>query len=93
MRTTVTLEPDVERMIRESMHRSRTSFKETLNQALRRGLGGTPAAGERPFRVATKAMGLKAGVDPASFNQLADDLEADAFLETSARLLRERTAP
>ncbi len=26
-------------------------------------------------------MGLKAGLDPAGFNRLADELEADAFLE------------
>ena len=31
MRTTVTLDPDVERLLREAMHRSRLSFKETLN--------------------------------------------------------------
>lgn len=90
MRTTVTLEPDVERMLREAMHGSRSSFKETLNQAVRRGLGGKFRAGEAPFRVDSKAMGLRAGVDPASFNQLCDDLEADAFLETTAKLLRER---
>jgi len=86
----VTLEPDVERLIRERMQTSRASFKETLNQALRRGLGGAPETGEKPFQVASKAMGLRSDVDPTSFNQLADDLEAGAFLETTARLLRER---
>ena len=34
MRTTVTLDKDVERMLREAMHRSRTSFKQALNAAM-----------------------------------------------------------
>ena len=45
MRTTVTLEKDVERMLREAMHRSRRSFKQTLNSALRAGLTGKSAQG------------------------------------------------
>lgn len=32
-------------------------------------------------------MGLRAGHDPAGFNQLADDLEAEAFLETTRKLM------
>ena len=50
MRTTVTLDTDVERMLRESMHRSRTSFKQALNTAIRAGLGHqTTRAASRPF--------------------------------------------
>ena len=82
MRTTVTLEPDVERMLRDAMHRSRKSFKETLNAALRAGLGGKPAQSKRAaFVVRAKPMRLRAGLDPSGFNQLADDLEVDAFLD------------
>lgn len=80
MRTTVTLDRDVERMVREAMHRSRRSFKETLNAAIRSGLGGNKGAVKsRPFVVKAKAMRLRPGLDPASLNKLADDLEADAF--------------
>ncbi|HEY1205992.1 MAG: antitoxin [Bryobacteraceae bacterium] len=38
MRTTVTLDPDVERLIRDSMRELGTSFKEALNSAARAGL-------------------------------------------------------
>ena len=38
MRTTVTLDPDVERLIRNSMREHGISFKEALNQAARAGL-------------------------------------------------------
>jgi hypothetical protein len=80
MRTTVTLERDVERMLREAMHRSRRSFKETLNVALRAGLGRKAAEPKcAPFAVKARPMGLRAGLDPARFNQLADELEVDAF--------------
>jgi hypothetical protein len=80
MRTTVTLEKDVERMLRDAMHRSRRSFKETLNAALRVGLGNAAATRKvAPFRVKARPMGLHAGLDPAGFNKLVDELEAESF--------------
>ena len=71
-------------MLREAMHRSRNGFKQTLNAAIRAGLGQktTPAA-SRPFVIQARPLGLRAGVDPAGFNKLADDLELDAVLEKS----------
>lgn len=43
MRTTVTLDPDVEELVRREMHERRTSFKGVVNDALRRALGTTPS--------------------------------------------------
>lgn len=84
MRTTVTLDKDVERLLREAMHRSRTGFKQTLNAAIRSGLGQkTAPATRRPFVLQPRPLGLRAGLDPAGFNKLADDLELDAVLEKS----------
>jgi hypothetical protein len=40
MRTTVTLDPDVERLIRDAMRERAISFKEALNEAARIGLRG-----------------------------------------------------
>ena len=80
MRTTVTLDKDVELLLRESMHRSRRSFKATINAAVRAALGAKAAAGgKRPFVVKARPLGLRGGVDPAGFNKLADELEAEAF--------------
>jgi hypothetical protein len=85
MRTTVTLDKDVERMLREAMHRSRTGFKQTLNAAIRAGLGRKPApAASRPYVIQARPLVLRAGLDPAGFNQLADDLELEAVLEKSS---------
>ncbi len=82
MRTTVTLEKDVERLLRDAMHRTRRSFKETLNTALRIGLTAGPARGGRRKRFVIEAtpMGLRPGIDPAGLNRLADDLEIEATL-------------
>jgi hypothetical protein len=32
-------------------------------------------------------MGLRTGHDPTGFNRLADDLEAEAFLDTTRKLM------
>lgn len=77
----MTLDPDVERMLREAMHRSRASFKATLNAAIRAGLGSKPrCAPSRPFVIRARPLGLRVGLDPAGFNKLADELEVEAVL-------------
>lgn len=78
----MTLDKDVEQLIRAAMHRTRRSFKETLNAALRVGLTTGPARGGRRKRFVVRArpMGLRAGIDPSGLNRLADDLEIEAVL-------------
>jgi len=76
-------------MWRETMHRSRTSFKKTPNAALRIGLAKKPVPPKRPaFEVKARPLGLRPGIDPGRLNQLADDLEADAFLKKMRRSTR-----
>ena len=68
-------------MLRGAMHRNRRSFKEALNGAVRAGLGARPGHTRRArFVVKARPMGLRAGLDPAGFNQLSDDLEADGVI-------------
>jgi len=51
MRTTVTLDKDVEKMLRAAMHNSNRSFKEMLNAAIRAGLSKKSAGSKRvPFK-------------------------------------------
>ncbi|HEY1890975.1 MAG TPA: hypothetical protein VGG63_11245 [Steroidobacteraceae bacterium] len=89
MRTTVTLDPDVEQLLRDVMQQRRQSFKEALNQAIRAGLSGSGGLGvaERPFTLRVQPMALRPGIDPGRLNQLADELESNAFAELSQRLL------
>jgi hypothetical protein len=80
MRTTVTLDKDAERLLRIAMHKRRKSFKETLNDAIRTGLGAKPLPKNRPrFAIKARPMGLRPGIDPAGLNKLADDLETDGI--------------
>lgn len=60
------------------------SFKAVLNEAVQRGLSEL-GADEPPFTVHAEAMGLRAGIDPARLNSLADELEADEFRSLDPR--------
>ena len=42
MRTTVTLDPDVERLLKNEAHRRGASFKVALNEAVRKAFQETP---------------------------------------------------
>ncbi len=91
MRTTVTLDRDVERILRETAVRTHTPFKKVLNDTLRVGMEQTAGLQQpEPFVLKARPMGLRAGYDPAGFNQLVDDLEAEAFLETTRKLVERR---
>jgi hypothetical protein len=83
MRTTVTIDEDVEQLLKDRIRRTHSSFKETLNQALRKGLSEVQEETPEPFEVSARPMGLKTGIDPAGLNKLSDDLETKAFLERS----------
>ena len=89
MRTTVTVDQDVEQLLREAMRQTGQNFKVTLNQAIRRGLAGTVSAvTEEPFAVVPKSMGLRTGIDPTYLQKLGDELEVDAFLDLTRRLMQ-----
>lgn len=87
MRTTVTLDADVEQRLRETMRLQGKSFKVALNDALRRGLGTSDGTqDDPPFDIRSRSLGLRAGLDPARLRDLDDDLEAEAFIRKTARL-------
>lgn len=77
MRTTLTLDPDVQRLVEEAMHQNRSSMKVVVNDALRRALAPRPPS--RPYRVDVHHSALTAGIDPGRMNQLVDELEDDAL--------------
>ena len=85
MRTTVTLDADVETLIRAAMERGR-SFKEVLNAAVRRGLKGEGGDEVPAFVVQARPMGLRPGIDPARARDLDDELELQEFLRKTRAL-------
>ena len=75
MRTTVTLDPDTEQLIRQRMREQKVSFKQALNDAIRAGYGPRPT---KPFSTETAAMGRPLiNLDRAL--QVAAELEAEAL--------------
>ncbi len=85
MRTTLTLDDDVVALLEEQQHRRRLSFKEIVNDAIRRGLSHKPTK-VAPYRVRPHQTTLLPGVDPAGFNRLADEMEEEAIIEKLSRL-------
>ena len=81
MRTTLTLDPDVARLLEEEAHRQRKPFKQVVNEAIRRGLSprSSPRAGR--YRVRPHKTALRPGIDPGSFNKLVDELEDEAVVD------------
>jgi len=80
MRTTVTLDDDVLRALRKVMRSEDKSFRQALNDALRRGLSDARPKKRRRFRVIPHSSPFCAGIDLGRLNQLVDELEAEAFV-------------
>jgi len=81
MRTTLTLEDDLAARLKERARRRKISFKQAVNDAIRRGLLSPDRVGEPrpPFCVQTFRSAFQPGVDPLRLNQLVDDLEVRRF--------------
>jgi hypothetical protein len=82
VRTTLTLDSDVARMIEQEAHRQQKPIKQIVNEALRRGLAPQGSARARKrFRVIPHKTSLLPGIDRASLNQLVDELEDEAVID------------
>jgi hypothetical protein len=91
MRTTVTLDSDVVRLLKNEAHQRGASFKVALNEAVRKALVARPPAPRRkPFTIKARPMNLRAGIDPIRLNELSGDLETDAFIAVTERLGKKR---
>ena len=79
MRTTVTIDPDTEILLKEEVKRTGKSFKRVLNESIRGALGTTP---QRRIQVQPlfKAPFPK-HLQNENFNQMADSLEDQDTLE------------
>lgn len=81
MRTTLTLDDDIAKDLKEAAYRGGTSFKATVNDALRAGLtaAGAPAKRKR-YRIAPASLGgVRPGIDLDKALQLADALEDEGI--------------
>jgi mRNA-degrading endonuclease RelE of RelBE toxin-antitoxin system len=86
MRTTVTLDPDLAKKLKDLAHRRGQSFKQTLNEVVRRGLTAQAERRERAgYVVDPHHGGFRPGIDHGKLNQLVDQLEAEDFVEKAGR--------
>ncbi|MBI4864695.1 MAG: hypothetical protein HY815_31235 [Candidatus Riflebacteria bacterium] len=86
MRTTVTLDADVARKLRELTHRRRTSFEAVLNETIPRGLDAQERSDAvEPFSVEPHHGGFRPGLDVGKLDQLLDQLDTDEFLLEARR--------
>ncbi|HEY1450779.1 MAG TPA: hypothetical protein VGF47_07480 [Solirubrobacteraceae bacterium] len=79
MRTTVTLDPDVEAKLKAAMRERGVSFKVALNDALRAGMDG-PAPAARRYRMPTSDLGVRPGVNLDKALRLAGELEDEEII-------------
>jgi hypothetical protein len=77
MRTTVTLDPDVEAKLKATMRERGVSFKAALNDALRSGLDA-PASSAKPFKMKTAPLGARFNIAKAL--TIAGEMEDEEIL-------------
>ena len=86
MRTTLTIDNDIADYLREQTRLHEKSFKQVVNETLRRGM--SPSANEKPrkpFKVKTFSSGYAPGVDRLKLNQLMDELDDEYYEKKLAR--------
>jgi len=82
----VTLEPDLAKKLKALAHRRGLSFKQALNEVIRRGLARPAQEAERTrYTVHPHAGGFRPGIDPGKLNQLVDQLEVEDFIAEAPR--------
>lgn len=85
MRTTLTLDDDVVRLIDDAVHRDRRSMKQVVNDALRQALRPSAPPDTEPYRVPPHQSALRPGLDLSGFNRLADELEDAEIIDRARR--------
>jgi hypothetical protein len=86
VRTTVTLDPDTEKLLRNAVRERGVSFKAVLNDALRKGLAPARTARSRRFVQKTYSLGANADFRWDKALAMADAMEdEEIFRKLSLR--------
>lgn len=78
MRTTLSLDDDVAKLLRRELRRSGTSLKAAVNHFLRLGLMSSTKQERKPFVVRPRPLGLPPGLSYDSVEDLLEALEGTA---------------
>jgi len=79
VRTTLSLDDDVARLLEKESHRSGASFKEVVNRFLRLGLMASHRPVRKPFVVAPRKLGLPSGLSYDNVEELLEAVEGPAY--------------
>jgi hypothetical protein len=85
MRTTLTLDDDVVRLVEDAVHRERRPMKQIVNDALRRALA-PEVTRRQPYHLTPHESAVRPGFDLSGFNRLADELEDEAVIDNARRI-------
>ena len=75
MRTTLSLDDDVARLLHKEIRRSGASFKAVINHFLRLGLLASKPQSRKPFVVVPRKLGLPRGLSYDNLEQLLEAVE------------------
>ena len=82
MRTTLTIDDDIADFLKEQSRLNEKSFKQIVNETLRRGMSPeTSLKRRKPFRVKPVRGGYMPGVDPMNPKDLLNQLDDEHYLE------------
>ena len=80
MRTTLTIDDDLAALLKRRARELGLPFKDVVNRTLRAGFGEQAKPRHRTaLKTIPHAFGFRPGIDLDKLNQLADELEAEAF--------------
>jgi hypothetical protein len=80
MRTTLTIDDDLAGLLKRRARELGLPFRDIVNRTLRAGLGEAAKQRRNPApKTIPHAFGFRPGIDLDKLNQLADELEAEAY--------------
>jgi hypothetical protein len=80
MSTTLTIDDDLAGLLKRRARELGLPFRDVVNRTLRAGLGDAVKQRQRAApKTIPHAFGFKPGIDLDKLNQLADELEAEAY--------------
>jgi len=93
VRTTLTIDPDVARSLEEEARRQGKTFKQMLNETLRKGLEPARARDRPTLRYRNRAdeAPVQPGIEPTTLAQIAEEIDKEAVMR--AIRARGRTRP
>jgi Ribbon-helix-helix protein, copG family len=80
MRTTIDLDPDVDARLRALARERGVPLRVVINDALRAGLYPSAHGEERPYRLPSRRLGLRPGINVDKALALAGELEDEEIL-------------